>query len=65
MVRAVREGSKDQRERAALIGRARALYDALLALPPDDVEHRRLVWAEIVDLQDQIAALMPATPDAR
>ena len=40
-------------------GRAHALYEGLLALPDDAVEHRRDVWSEIVEIQDRITALIP------
>jgi hypothetical protein len=49
----------EQREVSRLAGRARALYDALIALPPDDVEHLRVVWSEIVEIQDRVTGLLP------
>jgi hypothetical protein len=41
-----------------LISRARALYDGLRALPDDELEHRRAVWAEILEVQARITELL-------
>ena len=49
----------EQHDLRTLAGRAHALYEGLLALPDDAVEHRRDVWSEIVEIQDRITALIP------
>lgn len=48
-----------------LISRARALYDGLAALPADELEHRRAVWAEILEVQARIDEMLPAAPEPR
>jgi hypothetical protein len=42
-----------------LILRARALYDQLVAVPGDDLERRRDIWSEIVEVQDLITVILP------
>jgi hypothetical protein len=46
------------RELDRLISRARALYDGLRSLPADELEHRRAVWAEILEVQARITELL-------
>lgn len=49
----------EQRELRAQVDRARALYEAMIALPPHDIEHLRDVWSEIVEIQDRVTAMLP------
>jgi len=49
----------EQLELRELAGRAHALYEGLLALPEDAVEHRRDIWSAIVEIQDRITVLLP------
>jgi hypothetical protein len=50
--------SGEQHQLRQQAGRARALYDAMLALPSDASEHRRDVWSEIVEIQNHITLLI-------
>ncbi len=43
----------------ALIRRALSLYDDLVAIGANDVERRRDVWSEIVEVQDRITVILP------
>jgi hypothetical protein len=51
----------DGRDVSLWLGHARALYDALIVLPPDDVARRSAVWSTIVELQGWINAVL--SPD--
>ena len=53
--------TSDQLEMEHLIGRARALYDGLIALPASDREHRQALWWTIIDIQDRISLLMESS----
>ena len=44
-----------------LINTARRLYDALAGLREDDVEGRRALWLDIMEVQHQVTAML--TPE--
>ena len=50
---------QDFAEAHALIERARKLYETLVLVPWGDIDRRRDVWSEIVEIQDRITALLP------
>lgn len=43
----------------ALFRRALTSYDDLVAIGAGDIERRRDVWSDIVDVQDRITVLLP------
>ena len=51
--------AQDFAEVHALIERVRKLYETLVLVPWGDIERRRDVWSEIVEIQDRITALLP------
>jgi hypothetical protein len=52
-------GADELIELAELLDHARGLYDKLVAVPLGDLEARRDVWSEIVEVQDRVTVLLP------
>jgi hypothetical protein len=44
-----------------LMATSRRLYDALADVPGDDTNRRRVLWLEIMEVQDQVTAIL--TPE--
>jgi hypothetical protein len=54
-----RSSEGNQRDLSVLKRRVEALYEALIALPRSDVERRRAIWSEIIEIQHRITVLLP------
>ena len=42
-----------------MLHHAHALYEGMIALPSNEIEHRSAVWSSIVELQRRITDLLP------